>query len=164
MSNSFANPQHVAQQTPLPMGFQKYWSRLPFPSPDLFHPEIESPSPASPALAGGFFTAEPLGKSLKSSYCCSGAKLCLTLQPHGLQLTRLPCPSPSPGGCSNSCPSSWWCHPTILSSAVPFSSCLQSFLASGSFQMSQFFTPGGQSIGASASTSVLPMNIQGWFP
>ena len=76
----------------------------------------------------------------------------------------LPCPSPTPRACSNSCPSSRWCHPTISSSVIPFSSCLQSFPASGSFPVSQFFPSGGQSIGASASTSVLPMNIQGWFP
>ena len=74
------------------------------------------------------------------------------------------CPSPTPGIYSNSCPLSWWCHPIISSSAVPFSSCLQSFPASGSFPMSQFFTSGGQSIGVSASTSVLPVNIQDWFP
>ena len=78
---------------------------------------------------------------------------------------RLPCPSPTPGAYSNSCPSSRWCHPTISSSVVPFSSCLQSFPASGSFSIqSQFFTSGGQSIGVSASASVLPMNIQDWFP
>ena len=87
-----------------------------------------------------------------------------SLQPHGLQHTRLSCPSLSPGICSNSCPSSQWCHPTISSSVVPFSSCLQSFPASGSFPKSQFFTSGGQRIGASASASVLPMNIQDWFP
>ena len=87
-----------------------------------------------------------------------------SLWPHGLHHASLPCPSPSPKSCSNSCPLGWWCHPTISSSAVPFSSCPQSFPASGSFQMSQFFASGGQSIGASASTSVLPMNIQGWFP
>ena len=84
------------------------------------------------------------------------------LQPHGLQHTRPPCPSPSPRAYSNSCPSSQWSHPTISSSVIPFSSCLQSFPASGSFQMSQFFTSGSQSIGTSAS--VLPMNIQDWFP
>ena len=83
---------------------------------------------------------------------------------HGLQHARLPCPSPTPGTCSNSCPLSWWCHLTISSSVVPFSSCLQSFPASGSYPMSQFFTSGGQSIGASASASVLPMIIQDWFP
>ena len=87
-----------------------------------------------------------------------------SLWPHGLQHARLPCPSSAPGDCSNSCPSSWWCHPTISSSVVPFSSSLQSFPASGSFPMSQFFTSGGQSIGVSASTSVLPLNIQDWFP
>ena len=72
--------------------------------------------------------------------------------------------SPTPWACSNSCPSSWWCHPTISSSVVPFSSCLQSFPASRSFPRSQFFTSGGQSIGVSASASVLPVNIQDWFP
>ena len=76
---------------------------------------------------------------------------------------RLPCPSPTPRAYSNSCPSSGWCHPTVLSSVVPFSH-LQSFPASESFPMSQFFTSGGQSIGVSASVSVLPMNIQYWFP
>ena len=87
-----------------------------------------------------------------------------SLRPHGLQHARLPCPSPTSGACSNSGPSSWWCHPAIPSSVVPFSSCLQYFLASGSFQMSRFFTSGGQSIGVSSSTSALPMNIQCWFP
>ena len=87
-----------------------------------------------------------------------------SLQPHGLQHARLPCPSPTPGACWNSCPLSQWCHPTISSSVVPFSSCLQFFPVSGSFPMSQFFTSGGQSIRASASASVLPMNIQDWFP
>ena len=86
-----------------------------------------------------------------------------SLQPHGLQHTRPPYPSPTPGAYSNSCPLSQWCHPTISSSIIPFSSCLQSFPASGSFQMSQLFQSVGQSIGASASTSVLPMNIQDWF-
>ena len=84
-----------------------------------------------------------------------------SLWPHGLQHIRLLCLSPTPRACSNSCPSSWWCHITISSSAVPFSSHFQSFLASGSFPMSQFFTSGGQSIGVSAS--VLPMNIQDWL-
>ena len=87
-----------------------------------------------------------------------------SLRPHGLQHTRLPCPSPTPRACSNSCPLSQWCHPTISSSVIPFSSHLQSFLTSGSFPMSQFFASGGQSIGVSASGSVLPMNIQDWFP
>ena len=87
-----------------------------------------------------------------------------SLLPHGLQHTSPPCPSPSPRACSNSCPSSRWCHPTISSSVVPFSSFLQSFPASGSFLMNQVFASGGQSIGTSALTSVLPMNIQDWFP
>ena len=87
-----------------------------------------------------------------------------SLWPHGLQHARLPCPSPIPRACSNLCPLSQWCYPTISSSVVPFSSHLQSFPASGSFQMSQFFTSGGQSIGVSASASVLPMNILDWIP
>ena len=87
-----------------------------------------------------------------------------SLWPHRLQHTRLPCPSPTPRACSNSCPLSWWCHPNISSSVVPFSSCPQSFPASGSFPMSQFFSSGGQSIGVSASASVLPMNIWDRFP
>ena len=87
-----------------------------------------------------------------------------SLRPHGLPAPRLPCPSPTPGVCSDSRPLSQWCHPTILSSVIPFSSCLQSFPASGSFQMSRLFPSGSQSIGVSASTSVLPMNIQDWFP
>ena len=86
-----------------------------------------------------------------------------SLLPHRLQHTRLPCPSPTPGACSSSCPSSQWCHPTISFSVIPFLSCLQSFPASGSFPVSQFFTSGCQSIGISASASVLPMNIQDWF-
>ena len=85
-----------------------------------------------------------------------------SLRPHGLQHARLPCPSPTPRACLKLCPSSQWCHTTISSFVVPFPSCLQFFPASGSFQMSQFFTSGGQCIGASAS--VLPMNIQDWFP
>ena len=87
-----------------------------------------------------------------------------SLWPHGLQHARPPCPSPTPGIYSNWCPLSRWSHPAITSSVVPFSSCLQSFPASGSFQMSQFFASSGQSIGVSASASVLPVQIQGWFP
>ena len=100
------------------------------------------------------------------SYCCyqfssvhfNGSVVSNSLRPHGLQHARLPCPSPTPRACSNACPLSQWCHPTISSSVIPFSSCLQSFPASGSFQMSQLFAWGGQSIGVSASTSDLPMN------
>ena len=87
-----------------------------------------------------------------------------SLQPHEQQHTRLPCPSLSPRVCSNSCPLSWWCHPTISTSVITFSSCPQSFPTSGSFPMSWLFASGGYSIGASASASVLPMNIQSWFP
>ena len=94
----------------------------------------------------------------------SVAQSCLTLWAHGLQHVRLPYKSPAPRACSNSCPSCQWCHPTISSSLVPFSSCLQSFPASGSFPRSQFFATGGQNTGVSASTSVLTMNIQDWFP
>ena len=87
-----------------------------------------------------------------------------SLRPHGLQHSRLPCLTATPRACSNSCPLSQWCHPTFLSSIIPFSSYFQYFPASGSFQMSQFFTSGGQSIGVSTSASVLSMNIQDWFP
>ena len=105
-----------------------------------------------------------------SYYCCSVAlsdtlvaQSYPTLWQHGLQHTRLPCSSPSPWVYSNWCPLICWCHPTISSSVIPFFSCLQSFSASGSFLMSQLFKSGGQSIGASASASVFPMNIQSWF-
>ena len=87
-----------------------------------------------------------------------------SVPPHGLQHARLPCSSPAPGACSDSCPSSQWCHPTIKFSVIPFSSCLQSFPVSGTFLMIQFFALGGQSVGASASASVRLMNIQGGFP
>ena len=87
-----------------------------------------------------------------------------SLKPHELQHARPPCPSPTPRVHPNSCPLSRWCHPKISSSVIPFSSCPQSFPASGSFQMSQLFTSGGQSIAVSASTSVLPMNTQDWSP
>ena len=104
---------------------------------------------------------EPFGQS--NQFSCSVVSD--SLWPHGLRHTRLSCPSsPTPGACSNSYPSSWWCHPTISSSVTPFFSCLQSFPASGSFPMRQFFALGGQSIGISASASGLPMNIQTWFP
>ena len=102
--------------------------------------------------------------TLSSVQFSSVAQSCPTLQPDEPQHTRPPCPSPTPGIHPNPCPSSQWCHPTISSSVVPFSSCLQSFPASGSFQMSQLSTSGGQSIEVSASTQVLPVNIQDWFP
>ena len=96
--------------------------------------------------------------------CCSAAWLCLTLQPYILQHASPLCPSPSPRVCPSSWPLNQWCHPNISSSVVPFSSCLQSIPASGSFPLSQPFTSGGQSIGVSALASVLPMNIQDWYP
>ena len=92
------------------------------------------------------------------------SRSCPTLQPHRLQHARLPCPSLSPRVCSDSCPLNWWCHPTISSSVVPFSSCLQSFRASGYFPVNRLFTSGGQSIVASASASVLPRSIEFWSP
>ena len=97
-----------------------------------------------------------------SQYSCSVVSD--SLPPHGLQHARPSCPSPTPGVYSDSCLLSRWCHPTISSSVIPFSSCLQSFPASGSFPMSEFFALSDQSIGVSASASVLPMNIQDWFP
>ena len=111
-------------------------------NPNIYHPEGDKSVPVQ------------FSRSVMSN----------SLWPCGLQDTRPPCPSPTPGIYSYSCPLSWWCHPTISSSVVPFSSHLQSFLASGSFQMSQFFESGGQSIEVSASALVLPVNIQDWFP
>ena len=124
------------------------------------------------------FRGQSVGKQVCSQFCTliknllndfqfSCSVVSNSLQSHGLQHARLPCPSPIPGACSNSCPLSRWCHPTISSSVVPFS-CLQSFPASGSFPMSQFFASCGQSVGASAGPSVFPMNIQsigltGWI-
>ena len=110
-----------------------------------------------PAMFFRYVTSKPF-------CCCSVTKSYDSLGPHGLKHARPPCPSLSPGACSNSCPLSQWCHPIILTSVVPFFFCLQSFPASGSFPISRLFASGGQSIGASASASVLPVNIQGWFP
>ena len=103
-------------------------------------------------------------KIIYSFGCCCCSVASDSLQPHRLHQARFLCPSPSPGACSNSCPLSRWCHPTIPSSVITYSCCPQSFSASGSFPRSQFFASGGQSIGLSVSASVLPMNIQGWFP
>ena len=108
-------------------------------------------------------TIQNKSKTTGSSVQFSSSVVSDFLRPHGLQHARPPCPLPTPGVYSNSCTLSQWCHPTISSSAVPFSSCLHSFSASGSFPMSQFFASGGQSTGVSASASVLPMNIQDWF-
>ena len=99
-----------------------------------------------------------------SSFQFSHSVMSDSLWPHGLQHAGLPYTSLTPGACLNSCPSTRWCHPTNLSSVILLSSCLWSFPASGSFPVSQFFISGGQSIGVSASASVLPMNIQDWFP
>ena len=130
--------------------------------------------PVSSALQGRFLATKPQEKpkhfifdtTLISNIVAkfSHSVVSDSLRPHGLRHTRLPCPLPTPGVYSNACPLSWWCHPTISSSVITFSSHHQSFPASGSFQMSQFFASGGQSIGVSASTSVLPMNIEDWFP
>ena len=109
------------------------------------------------------FTGNVIGKLIFKEFS-SVTQSCLTSRPHGPQHARPPCPSPAPRVYSNSSSLSWWCHPTIASSVVPFSSCLQSFPASGSFPMSQLFTWGGQSIGVSVSASVLPMNTQNWSP
>ena len=105
-----------------------------------------------------------MGGAMLSLFQFSSPVLSDSLWPHGLQHAWPPCPSPTPRVYSNLCPLSWWCHPTISSSVIPFSFSLQSFPESGSFQMSQLFASGGQSIGVSASASVLPMNIQDWFP
>ena len=109
-------------------------------------------------------TREKLNPLHVSSVDFSCSVVSDSLQPHEPQHARPPCPSPTPGVHPNPCPSSQWCHPTISSFVVPFSSCPQSFPASGSFQMSQLFASGGQSIGVSASTSVLPMNTQDCSP
>ena len=111
-------------------------------------------------------SGKPQAKFLASVQFSSVQSLVMSssLWPRELQHTRLSCPSPTPRVYSNSCPSSQWCHPTISSSVIPFSSCLQSFPASGSFPRSHLFASGGQSIGVSASTSVLPLNTQDWSP
>ena len=113
---------------------------------------------------GGWRGERRLGRLGISSVQFSRSVMSNCLRPHGLQHTRLPCTLPTAGAYSDSCLLSWWCHPTISSSVIPFSSCLQSFSASGAFPMSQLFALGGQSTGVSASASVFPMNIQNWFP
>ena len=172
----FATLWIVARQAPPSMEFsrQEYWSRLPFPSPeDLPDPGIE---PRSPELRADALTSEPpsvdylaidvanISWVIICIHFSSVAQSCPTLRSHGLQHARPPRPSPAPGACSILCPSSWWYHPTISSSVLPFSSWLQFLLASGSFPMSQFFPSVGQIIGVSPSASVLPMNIQDLFP
>ena len=162
----FVIPRTIARQAPLSMEFSKqvYWGGLPCPpSEDLPDPGIESESLSSPALAGEFFTTDATWEAqLTYSVQFSHSVVSDSLQPHESQHDRPPCPSPTPRVHSDSHPSSRWCHPSISSSVVPFSSCPQSLPASGSFPMSQLFAWDGQSIGASASASVLPMNTQDW--
>ena len=180
----FATLWTAAHQAPLSMGFsrQEYWSGLPCPPPgDLPDPGIKPLSLSLLHWLASSLSLAPLCSRAcapqqvnpatttitcywESSVQFSHSVVSDSLPSHGLQHTRLPCPSPTPGACSDSCPLSRWCHPTTSSSLVPFSSSLQFFPASGSFPMSQFSTSGSQSIGASASASVLPLNIQDWFP
>ena len=157
-----------------------YWACIPWavapqqekaPQWEACAPKLqrEAPLPAtreSPCTATKTLHRQKLINLKKplSSVQCSCSVVSDSLQPHGLQHARLLCPSLTPGVHPNPYPLNQWCHPTISFSIVPFSSCPQSFPASGSFQMSQLFASGGQSIAVSASASVLPMNIQDWFP
>ena len=139
---------------------QEYCSEVIFPSPGhLLDPGVKL---VSLALVGRFFTTEPPEKPYRLELF-SHSVMSNSLWPHRLQNTRLPCLSPSPRACSNSCPLSQWCHPTILSSVIPFSSFLQSFSASRSLLISWLLASGGQNIRASTSVSVLPMNIKDWY-
>ena len=159
-------PWTEAHQASLSMRFsqQEYWNGVSFPPPGYLPDVGITPLAPTPlALARGFFTPSATWGALCIQFS-SVAQLCLTLWPHGLQHSMPPCPTPTPGVYSNSCPLSQWCRPTISSSVVPFSSCPQSLPASGSFPRSQLFAAGGQNIGVSASTSVLPMNTQDWSP
>ena len=165
----FATPWTVGYQGSLSMAFsrQEKWSGLPHPPPrNRSNSGIKPESLMSPALAQ--WVLLPLvspGKPINGSVQFSSVtQSCPTLRPNRLQHPRPPCPSPTPGVYSDSCSLSRWWHTTISSSVIPFSSHLQSFPASGSFPMSQFFTSVGQSIEVSASAWVLPMNIQDWFP
>ena len=141
---------------------QKYWSGLPFPSPgDLL---TQGSNPGLPHCSHILYCLSHLMKRYMTSVQFSCSVVSDSLWPYGQHHARLPCPSPTPRVYSNSCPLSRWYHPTISSSVVLFSSCLQSFPESGSFPMSQFFVSSSQSIGVSASAPVLPVNIQDWFP
>ena len=168
----FVNLWTVAYLASLSMRFsrQEYWSGLSCPSPgDCPDPGIKPASFMSPALVGSLPLTPPgicrdNKQRIYSSVWFSCSVMSDSLRPHGLQPARLPCPSPTPRTCSNSSLSSQWWHPTISSSVIPFSSCLQSFPASRSFPKSRFFASWGQSIVSSASASVLPMNSQDWFP
>ena len=164
MSNSLVTPWTVTHQAPLSMGLpkQEHWSGLPFsPSGDLCDPGIK--------LYLLHWQADSLPLSHQGSHEWDLVQFIRSVMSDSLQLhesqhARPPCPSPTPGVYSNSCPLSWWCHPAISSSVIHFSSCPQSLPASGSFPMSQLFIWGGQSTGVSASASVLPMNTQDWSP
>ena len=184
----FSTPWTAAYQDPPSMGFsrQEYWSGVPLSFPRLQFIGSQRVrhnwSNLEPAHMPTYGYQHKQGCTTHCSFTSfdleCAKKILLIIQfssvqslsrvwlfaPHGLQYARPPCSSPTLGAYSNSCPLSQWCHPTISSSIIPFSSHLQSFPALGSFPMSQFFTSGGQSIGASASASVLPMNIQDWFP
>ena len=147
----FATLCTVVYQAPLSMGFsrQEYWRGFPCPPPgDLPDPGIKLVSLMSPALAGGFFITSATWQAIvhQFQFQFSRSVVSDSLWPHELQHTRSPCPSPTSGVYPNSCPLSRWCHPAISSSVFPFSSHPQSFPASGSFQMSQLFISGGQSI------------------
>ena len=146
------------------ISWAEYWSGLPFPTPVLYSRSL--------LIIYFIYSSAYICQSVFqldlsppfSSVQFSRSIMSDCLRPHESQHARLPCPSPTPGIYPNSCPSSRWCHPAISSSVVPFSSCPQSLPASESFPMSQLFAWGGQSIGVSASASVLPMNIQDWYP
>ena len=137
---------------------QEYWSGEPSSPGELTDTGTKSVSLISHAMARRFLTTITISVQFSCSVMSD------SLRPHEPQHTRPPCPSPIPEVHLNSCPLSRWCHPVISSSVIPFSSCPQSFPGSGSFPMSHFFASGGQSIGVSASTSVLPMNTQDWAP
>ena len=164
----FVTPQTVACQSPLSMGFYRpeYWHGLPFPPPgDLPDQEIDPESPVFPSLASRFFNRWATLEALRMLLLLfSHQVVSNTLWPHGLQFVGHLCPSSSPGACPSLCPLNWWCHSIISSSDTLFSFCPQSFPVSGCFPVSQLFTSGGQSIGASASVSVLRVNIQDWYP
>ena len=135
---------------------------IPVYGPQELCPQLREPSSSKGARAHNSSFLATEGPIQFSQFSCSVVSD--SFQPHGLQHIRLPCPLPTPGVYSNSCPLSWWCYPAISSSVVPFFSCPQSFPASGSLPMSQHFACGGRSIGVSASTSVFPMNTQDWSP
>ena len=164
-----ATPWTITCQDPASVEFyrQEYRNGLPFSPPgNLPDPGINPSSFMSSALTGEFFTPGVPENSGERFISVEFSHILVSnsLWPHGLQHARPPCPSKTPGIYSHSCLLSQWRHPTISSSVIPFSSSLQSFPVSGASQMSQLFTLGGPSIEVSASTSVLPMNIQDWFP